>query len=84
MKRRDTDWQIHLARENSSVGYEDYAQEMRRLREQRWDRNERILTQLKGMLPPEILVDIEASITDARITLENARRRGAADDYPGP
>lgn len=83
MQSHDTEWQIRFAREDMALGYEEYRDAMRTLREQRWQRNERTIRELKSLLPPDVAAVMNRAFQAAIDTIEHARRRAHSDSYPG-
>jgi hypothetical protein len=79
-------WKERLAQTQSLTNYAGYADTMRKLRDQRWERSEALLGHLLGRLPPEFLDrgDLRSDLVSWQNRIRMARDMGVADRFPPP
>ena len=82
MSDRFDAWNEQKAATTASTNYEEYAADMRKMRDERSLKSKAVLSALKDVLPADLLQFHQAEIERLLVEIENDRIKGQSDGYP--
>lgn len=83
MESEVDDWQEKFAKTRSLEGFEEYQNSLRRLRDQRWQKDRELVSKLPSIIPPEVVSIIADSIRQYQADADRLVQLAENDSYPG-